>query len=413
MANRPAADRPDAKRSGASRSTLRRGILHKLRPAAPRLDLAQVLGALPDPVIVVGQDSTVRYVNESAQNFFAMPESAMLLAPIGDILTPDSPIVLLVQQVLDTGATVSESGVLVQSQRIEPQHVTLTIGPSGIDSGAIVTLHPISLARRIDQQLSRRSATRSISAMAGMLAHEVKNPLSGIRGAAQLLEQTIGSEDQRLARLICQESDRIVRLVNRMEVFADERLVEREAVNIHTVLDRVREVARNGFGSAVAFIEQYDPSLPPVFGNGDQLVQVFLNLVKNACEAVPEKGGEVTLSTAFQRGVSVAAPGAQRATLLPLCVTVRDNGAGIPSDLREHLFDPFVTSKKTGSGLGLALVAKIVGDHGGVVEVDSGPGGTEFRVSLPIASAAPPGGPGTPPDGSGSQPGGPGANESV
>ncbi|MEM1399451.1 MAG: ATP-binding protein [Pseudomonadota bacterium] len=370
-----------------STASAARRILSPFRASSQRLDFAQVLGALPDAVLVVDDDLVIRYVNEGALNFFQAPETTLVAHPISQILPEDSPVVHLVRQVFDRRATVSESGVMVESARIEPQQVTLTIGPIGDGPNqAVITLHPISLARRIDRQLSRRNASRSVSAMAGMLAHEVKNPLSGIRGAAQLLGQTIGDEDRRLTSLICQESDRIVRLVNRMEVFADGGTMDRKAVNIHSALEQVRKVAQNGFGKHVRFVEHYDPSLPPVFGNRDQLIQLFLNLVKNASEAAPQEGGEVTLSTAFQRGVSVVAPGANRATLLPLRVTVEDNGGGIPSELRDHLFDPFITTKKKGSGLGLALVAKVVGDHGGVIELDSNGGRTAFKVSLPIAS---------------------------
>src|SRR3546814_383778 len=169
-----------------------------------------------------------------------------------------------------------------------------------------------------------------------------------------------------------------------MDVFSDQRPIDRRAVNVHAVLERARKVAQNGFARHVHFVERYDPSLPPVYGNHDQLVQVFLNLVKNAAEAVPAMGGEIVLATAYQRGVSIVVPGTDRRLHLPLAVSVQDNGDGIPEDLQEHLFDPFVTTKANGTGLGLALVAKIIGDHGGVIEFDSQPRRTVFKVSLPI-----------------------------
>jgi two-component system, NtrC family, nitrogen regulation sensor histidine kinase GlnL len=223
-----------------------------------------------------------------------------------------------------------------------------------------------------------------VIALAAVLAHEIKNPLSGIRGAAQLLEQSVGDDDRTLTRLICAEADRIVKLVDRMEVFADERPVEREPVNIHVVLEHVKRLAQSGFARHIKFVEDYDPSLPPVLANRDQLVQVFLNLVKNAAEAIGEAGdGEIQLTTAFRPGVRLSLPGSKTRVSLPLEFCVRDNGPGVPEDLMPHLFDPFVTTKPTGSGLGLALVAKITGDHGGVIECESQSRRTVFRVLMP------------------------------
>jgi two-component system nitrogen regulation sensor histidine kinase GlnL len=169
-----------------------------------------------------------------------------------------------------------------------------------------------------------------------------------------------------------------------MEVFADERPVNREPVNIHVVLEHVKRLAHSGFARHIKFVEDYDPSLPPVLANRDQLIQVFLNLVKNAAEAIGEGAeGEIYLSTAFRPGVRLSLPGSKTRVSLPLEFCVRDNGPGVPEDLMPHLFDPFVTTKPTGTGLGLALVAKIVGDHGGVIECESQPRRTTFRVLMP------------------------------
>lgn len=349
------------------------------------LDLGALLGALPTAVLAIDAERAIRFANSAAEQLFDASAAHLCTMSLHELVPEDSTIHTLVEQALAQQSPVSEYATVLDTLRTGTRTVTAQVAPLGDGSGTVVlSLLEHTLALKIGQQLSHRNVARSVTAMAALLAHEVKNPLSGIRGAAQLLEQSAPPEDRPLTKLICDEADRIVKLVDSMEVFSDQRPLEREAVNIHQVMEHVRRVAENGFARHVRFTERYDPSLPPVWGNRDQLVQVFLNLVKNAAEACPEDKPEIVLSTAYQHGVRVAAPGTGTMMNLPLVVSVQDNGAGIPDDLREHLFDPFVTTKPKGSGLGLALVAKIVHDHGGIIEFDSQPKRTVFRVMLPI-----------------------------
>ncbi|HYD30714.1 MAG TPA: ATP-binding protein [Azospirillaceae bacterium] len=355
------------------------------RPKRPTIDPPGILNALPTPVMVVDRRLVVQYLNLQGEAFFEGSAATLVGMPLEELLPSDSPVFSLIGQVLDGGNLVSLDGVTIHTPRFGPYFVNIQAGLYGEGGERVVmTLQERSIARMIDNQMTHRHAARSVTAMAAMLAHEVKNPLSGIRGAAQLLDETVPEEDRVLTGLIRDEADRIVALVNRMEVFSDGRPLERVPVNIHAVLDHVRNVAQNGWARPIRFVENYDPSLPPVYGNRDQLIQVFLNLVKNAAEACPEQGGEIVLSTSYQHSMRVTVPGTEGRLHLPLLVSVQDNGEGIPEDLYPHLFDPFVTTKRNGTGLGLALVAKIIGDHGGVIEFDSLPRRTVFKVSLPM-----------------------------
>src|SRR6201997_894896 len=319
-----------------------------------------VLNALPHPVIVVAADGKVVDANAAAEAFFEVSLPLLRRHLLRELVPFGSPLLVLVEQVRRRGAAVNEYKVDLGTPRNPgDRSVDLHVAPLPEQPDyVVVMLQERSIADKMDRQLTHRGAARSIVALAAMLAHEIKNPLSGIRGAAQLLEQSVGDDDRTLTRLICDEADRIVKLVDRMEVFADERPVEREPVNIHVVLDHVKKLAQSGFARHIRFVEDYDPSLPPVLGNRDQLVQVFLNLVKNAAEAIGENAadGEIQLSTAFRPGVRLSLPGSRSKVALPLEFCIKDNGPGVSDDLMPNLFDPFVTTKTSGSGLGLALV---------------------------------------------------------
>jgi two-component system, NtrC family, nitrogen regulation sensor histidine kinase GlnL len=358
-------------------------------------DASAILEALPNPLLTLEPGDSIGYANSAAENFFQASAASLKRMGLDEIIPFASPLRRLIVQVRESQATVNEYGVHIATPRTGGERaVDLQLAAVSEQPGTVILLvQQRSIALKFDRQLTHRGAARAVSGLASMLAHEIKNPLSGIRGAAQLIEPALESEDDRaLARLICVETDRIRDLVDQMEVFSDERPLAREPVNIHSVLDHVRVLGRSGFARDIVIRDEYDPSLPAVLGHRDQLTQAFINLVKNAAEAITSggKSGEIVLTTAYRPGIKMSVPGERERVSLPLEVAVRDTGPGVPDDMMAHIFDPFVTSKSGGRGLGLALVAKIVRDHGGIVECDSDQRRTSFRVLLPLYSGPAP-----------------------
>ncbi|MCU9846878.1 ATP-binding protein [Defluviimonas sp. WL0024] len=346
---------------------------------------ATLWASLPVPAILIDAEDRALDLNPAAELFLNMSARSFAGQPVFDRLAIDAPLEEVFARVRANNASLFINDVDVGTGERAPVTCNLQAAPLADAPGTILLMiSPREFAERLGRGQGMRSAARSAIGMAEMLAHEIKNPLAGITGAAQLLSMNLGPEDIELADLIVAETRRIVKLLEQVEQFGNLRPPEARAVNIHDVLDRARRSAILGFAAHMTIQEDYDPSLPPTRGDADQLLQVVLNLLKNAAEAAKGQPGTIRIRTFYDHALRLRRADGS-GTSLPLQIEVSDDGPGIPPEIAEAIFDPFVSGRENGTGLGLALVSKIVADHDGWITADSVPGRTTFRLSLPVA----------------------------
>lgn len=344
-----------------------------------------IWSSLPVPALLVDGDDLIANINPAAELFLNISSKLLRGTPVFDKLAIDAPLDDVFARVRNNGSALFINSVDVSGGNSAPMECNIQIAPLAGQPGQILILiEPRHLADRMGRAGSVKSSARSAIGMAEMLAHEIKNPLAGITGAAQLLSMNLSKEDQELTDLIVAESRRIVALLDQVEQFGNLRPPQRKAVNVHDLLDRARKSAEVGYAANMKFLEEFDPSLPPTYVDGDQMLQVFLNLLKNASEAADKDGGTIRLRTFYDLSLRLRRKDGS-GNPLPLQVEIIDDGPGLPPELAGDIFEPFVSGRENGTGLGLALVSKIISDHDGWISVDSVPGRTVFRISLPVA----------------------------
>jgi len=344
-----------------------------------------IWASLPFPTLLIDAAARILEVNPAAETFLNTSARALRGQPAFDRLSIDAPMEDALARARANQSPLNINDVEVTSGDRSPVQCTVHLAPMHDNPDTVMLiLSPRDLADRLGRSMGAKTAARSAIGMAEMLAHEIKNPLAGISGAAQLLSMNLAPEDQEMTDLIVEETRRIVKLLEQVEQFGNLRPPDRKLVNIHDALDRARRSALVGFAAHMTIVEDYDPSLPPTFADNDQLMQVFLNLIKNAAEANP-RGGTIRLHTFYDLSLRVRRKDGISA-VLPLQVEIIDNGPGIKPEIAANIFEPFVSGRENGTGLGLALVSKIISDHEGWISVESTPGRTVFRVSLPVAS---------------------------
>lgn len=344
-----------------------------------------IWASLPIPAILIASDDTILDLNPAAEGFLMSSAKVMRGQPVFDRVVINAPLEVAFERARANATPLFVNDVDVGTGERAPLHCNIQIAPLFGQPGTMLFLiSPRELAGRLTQGQTVKSAARSAIGMAEMLAHEIKNPLAGIIGAAQLVSMNLDADDLELTDLIVEESRRIVKLLGQVEPFGNLTTPDFRSVNIHDVLDRARRSALLGFGAHMRIVEEYDPSLPMALGDPDQLLQVVQNLLKNASEAAEKSGGKIRLHTYYEHSFRLRRSDGSGLPL-PLQIEVIDDGPGLPNDIAGDVFDPFISGRENGTGLGLALAAKIISDHGGWITVNSVPGRCVFRISLPLA----------------------------
>ena len=348
-----------------------------------------IWASLPVPALLIDCEGRIIEANPAAETFFNASSRTLSGQPALDRLSIDAPMDEALARARANQSALFINDVDVTTGERPPVQCNIQLAPMHDNPDIVMLLiSPRDVADRMGRAMQVKSAAKSAIGMAEMLAHEIKNPLAGISGAAQLISMNVSAEDRELTDLIVEETRRIVKLLEQVEQFGNLRPPERRAVNIHDALDRARKSAQIGYAAHMTIIEDYDPSLPSTFADPDQLMQVFLNLIKNAAEAADRRGGTIRLHTFYDVSLRLRRRDGSGG-VLPLQIEIIDDGPGLPPEIASDVFEPFVSGRENGTGLGLALVSKIISDHGGWIGVESVPGRTVFRLSLPLAPKVP------------------------
>ncbi len=331
-----------------------------------------IWASLPLPAVLVDDQGCISAANPAAEIFFNTSARGLIGRRVTSTVVIDAPLADALERARGNEAGLYINDVEVVAGGRPAVQATIQIAPlNDRPDQLLMLISPRVLADRMGRAQSAHSAAKSAIGMAEMLAHEIKNPLAGISGAAQLVSMNLSPEDRELTDLIVEETRRIVKLLEQVEQFGNVRPPELKPVNIHDALDRARKSAQMGIAAHMTFIEDYDPSLPATLADADQLVQVFLNLIKNATQAAGENGGVIRLHTFYDLSLRLRRSDGS-GSALPLQVEIIDDGPGIPPDIAADIFEPFVSGRENGTGLGLALVSKIIGDHNGWIGVEFG-----------------------------------------
>ncbi|MGB2486113.1 MAG: two-component system sensor histidine kinase NtrB [Candidatus Puniceispirillaceae bacterium] len=353
----------------------------------PPFPLAEVMDVLPFPIVLLDRDDSFIWLNHAGEQFFKSSLSILSGTRLGRLIPKDSQIFSLIRRARNSGTSVEDKAITFVGPRIGLRAASIQLVPfplSDFDEPVILmTLQERTGAEQLATQQNFKGAALSMSRMSALLAHEIKNPLAGIKGAAQLLEMELPEAHHELSHMIVSETDRITSLLQRIENLSSDAPVRFETVNIHEVLDHCLKITSASFGRHLEIKRSYDPSLPDIQADREMLVQCFINLFKNASEAT-EEGDSLSLQTSYSLTRYVTTETSRKLIHLPLQIAIKDSGKGVSDDLQAHIFEPFVSNKSGGSGLGLAMVASVIADHGGAIAMHSSPQGSCFTLNLPI-----------------------------
>ena len=346
-----------------------------------------ILNELRTPVFLINKNNFIKYINLMGEEFFGYSAKLIIGEPLDKFINNDSTVFNLLNRVRKSKLGLTEESLDLGNINFPNRKVRVHILPSGLDNDVIVQISELTISEIIQKQALNTKISKSFSSMIDMLMHELKNPLAGIKGASQLIEFDVKDDKNllELSQLITIESDRIVSLLNRMEQISTNNIkLEFESLNIHEILSHCRRVAQNSFGSNIEFIEEYDPSLPKILINKNLMIQVILNLLKNATEAY-DTFGKVKIKTTFNSNNVKSFSRSGYQTSLPLQIEIIDFGKGIPAEILPNIFNPFVTYKKEGKGLGLSIVASGLEEMNANIDVYSEDGFTSFRINFPLS----------------------------